>query len=160
MKFAAIAAGLMVTGAFANAAIAAEEGAVYQWVDKDGTPHYQDRPPEGAESSARELSLRYRLTDSDQVAAATKSKAEANDVAQLREQQQAEDQANEEADRDQVRNEREEGCAKARERLQKYETAHRLYKPGPDGQRNYLTDEEIDAARLEARRTVDEWCGE
>lgn len=160
MKLVAAAAGLIVTGAFVTAAIAAEEGAVYQWVDKDGTPHYQDRPPEDMETSARELSLRYRLTDGEQLAAASKSKAEADDVAQLREQQQAEDRTSEDADREQVRSEREEGCAKARERLQKYETAHRLYKPGPDGQRNYLTDEEIDAARLEARRTVDEWCGE
>ncbi len=159
MKASAAVMGILLSGALATPAGAADEGTVYLWVDKDGTPHYQDRPPEGA-GSAQELNLRYRLTDAPAVAAAAKSRAETREVAQLREQQQAEDQANEAADREKVLTEREKGCAAARERLQKYETAHRLYKPGPDGQRNYLSDEEIDAARLEARRTVEEWCGE
>jgi hypothetical protein len=138
---------------------AADEGTVYLWVDEDGTPHYQDRPPEGSEA-AQELNLRYRLTDAPTVAAAAKRNAETDEVTRLREQQQAEDEAGNEADRQDVLSEREQGCVKARERLEKYETAHRLYKPGPDGKRNYLTDEEIDAARLEARQAVDEWCGE
>lgn len=158
MKTAA-AMGLVLSAAIAAPSWAADEGAVYLWVDKDGTPHYQDRPPEG-ELDARELNLRYRLTDGQAVAAAGARQDETEEVANLREQQQGEDAANEEADRERVLGEREQGCAKARERLAKYDSAHRLYKPGPDGARNYLTDEEIDAARLEARRTVDEWCGE
>ncbi|WKZ12735.1 MAG: DUF4124 domain-containing protein [Gammaproteobacteria bacterium] len=159
MKASAAVMGIVLSGALATLAGAADEGTVYRWVDPDGTPHYQDRPPEGAEA-AQELSLRYKLTDSPALAAATKNRAEAQSVAQLREKQQAEDQASDDTDREKVLSEREQGCAKARERLQKYETAHRLYKPGPDGQRNYLSDEQIDAARLEARRTVEEWCGE
>lgn len=159
MKASAAVMGIVLSSALASVAGAADEGTVYLWVDQNGTPHYQDRPPEGADS-ARELNLRYKLTDSQSVAAAAKARAETQDVVQLRERQQAEDQANAEADREQVLSEREKGCATARERLQKYDTAHRLYKPGPDGERIYLTNEEIDAARLEARKTVDEWCGE
>lgn len=137
----------------------ADEGAVYRWVDKDGTPHYQDRPPENMDA-AQELNLRYRLSDPAALASAASRKAEGDDVAQLREQQQAEDQAAAEQDRQDVLNENEAYCAKARERLQKYETAHKLYRPGPDGERKYLSDEEIDAARLEARQAVDQWCGQ
>jgi hypothetical protein len=42
--------------------------------------------------------------------------------------------------------------------MEKYDTAHKLYKPLPNGERQYLTDQEMDAARAEARKTVDEWC--
>lgn len=140
---------------------AAEEGNVYVWLDKDGTPHYQDRPPEGVSTeTARQLNLRYRLTDPQALAAAGKDKAASEDLVKLREGQQAEDKATAAAEREKLDKEREEGCTAAREKAQRYETAHRLYKPGPDGKRTYLNDEELDAARAEARRDVDEWCGQ
>ena len=95
--------------------------------------------------------MRYKLTDGQTVAAANKQKAELADAAQIREKQQAEDKAAEEQDKEKVAGEREQACEQAKERLQKYDTAHRLYKPGPDGKRTYLTDEETDAARADAR---------
>ncbi|MCC7330497.1 MAG: DUF4124 domain-containing protein [Gammaproteobacteria bacterium] len=139
---------------------AADQGSVYQWVDKDGTPHYQDRPPEdvNAAQAAKELSLRYKATDAEAMAAAAKKKSELDSAADLRKKQQAGDSKADASERDQVKGEREQGCEQARDKLQKYETAHRLYRPGADGERHYLSDEEIDAARAEARRAVDEWC--
>ena len=44
--------------------------------------------------------------------------------------------------------------------MAKYEQARRIYRPGPEGQRIYLTDEELDAERANARRAVGEWCGQ
>lgn len=158
MKAAFNAAGVALCALLAGAAGAAEDGTVYLWVDPDGTPHYQDRPPDGA--PAKELSLRYRLSDPAALQAATQRKAELADAAAVREGQQAEDAASEQAAQAQVKRQREANCQQARERLAKYETAHRLYKPGPDGERQYLTDEQTDAARAEARRTVDEWCSD
>ncbi|MCC7257309.1 MAG: DUF4124 domain-containing protein [Gammaproteobacteria bacterium] len=161
MKAASAIVGVILTAAFTAGAVAAEQGNVYRWVDKDGTPHYQDRPPEGLDpGAATALSLRYRMTDQAAMAATAKQKAELDDVAKLREQQQAADKSAGDTEREQVAREREQGCETARAKAEKYETAHRLYRPGPDGQRTYLTDEEIDAARVEARRAVAEWCGE
>lgn len=163
MKTTSVLSGIALSAAFALVAapaIAADEGTVYLWVDKDGTPHYQDRPPEGDVSAAQELSVRYKLTDGQALAAANKRKAELAGAADLREKQQADDKTTEDADRQQVMDERQKGCQSAKDRLAKYETAHRLYKPGPDGKRTYLSDEETDAARAAARRDVDEWCGE
>lgn len=160
MRAASAILGVVMSAALAGLAGAAEQGTVYLWVDKDGTPHYQDRPPEGSSpQEAKELSLRYKLTDGQAVAAANKQKSELDGAADLREKQQAEDKSAEQADKEQVANEREQGCQQAREKLQKYDSAHRLYKPGPDGKRTYLTDEETDAARAAARADVDEWCG-
>ena len=145
----------------ATRAAASEQGAVYQWVDKDGTPHYQDRPPEdvNAAQAAKAMNLRYKMTDAEAMAAAAKKQSELDGAADLRKDQQAEDKKAAADDRQEVKGEREKGCQQARDTLQKYETAHRLYRPGADGQREYLSDEEIDAARVNARKTVEQWCG-
>ncbi len=166
MKAVSAIAGTILSAMLIASAGATEQGNVYRWVDKDGTPHFQDRPPEGTDpTEATAMSLRYRMTDNAAVTASNRQKAELADVAGLREKQQAADAAAaggspEDADRAQVAREREQGCETARAKAQKYETAHRLYRPGPDGKRTYLTDEEIDAARVNARRDVAEWCGE
>jgi hypothetical protein len=49
-------------------------------------------------------------------------------------------------------------CSEAQERYKKYIESRRLYKPGKDGERTYLTDQEIDAERLNAKREVDATC--
>ena len=49
-------------------------------------------------------------------------------------------------------------CADARQRYQTYAESHRLYEQGEDGQRRYLTSEEIDAARSSAKQVMDQFC--
>ena len=158
MRAAAVLLGAALSVATAGLA-AAEDGTVFVWTDKDGTPHYQDRPPDERPDTARELSLRYKLTDADAIAAEKKRQGELSDAARVREQQQSEDADSEKADKAKVRDEAEQSCKIARERLQKYDTAHRLYKPSPDGSRTYLSDDETDQARADARRDVDQFCG-
>jgi hypothetical protein len=165
MKAVSVVCGVVMSVSLAGLAAragAAEQGAVYQWVDKDGTPHFQDRPPEdvNAAQAAKEMNLRYKMTDSEAMAAAARKQADLTSAADLRKTQQAEDKKADGDDKQQVMGEREKGCQQARDKLQKYETAHRLYRPGADGQREYLTDEEIDAARVDARKAVDQWCGQ
>jgi hypothetical protein len=160
MKPTAIVPGALVAALLAGIAGAADEGSVYVWKDKDGTPHYQDRPPEGDPAAAQEMSLRYRLTDAEAVAAAGRKSAEEKAETDKQDQVRSEDEAAAKAEKDKLMSEREKGCASARERLAQYDTAHRLYRPGPDGERIYLTDEEIDRARADASRTVADWCGE
>ena len=55
--------------------------------------------------------------------------------------------------------ERAKNCASARERKTRYDESHRLYKPGPNGDRVYLNDAEIDEARAKAAADVATWCG-
>ena len=49
-------------------------------------------------------------------------------------------------------------CADARQRYQAYTESYRLYEQTPDGQRRYLTSEEIDAARAGAKQVMDQFC--
>ncbi len=136
----------------------AQEGSVYKWVDKDGTIHYTDRPP--VSGNAELLSISSRRTDKSAVQARLAKRAEANEVAALREAQQAEDAAAEQENQAQIAEQRRANCQQARGTLKKYDDAHILYKPGENGEREYLSDAEIDAARIAARRSVKEWCGE
>ena len=79
---------------------------------------------------------------------------------EIREGLEAEANAAADADRQKVLAEREANCKASRDRVAKYSTAMRLYRPGPNGERVYLTSEELDVERADAQRAVDQWCSE
>lgn len=136
----------------------AQEASVYRWVDAQGIVHYSDQP--AADSSAEELPIRYRKTDRGALQARLKAKSELDAAGALREGQEADADAAAEADRQKVLAERDTNCKTARDRVAKYSNALRLYKPGPNGERVYLNDEELDVERAEANRAVEQWCTE
>jgi hypothetical protein len=49
-------------------------------------------------------------------------------------------------------------CEYSRQMLESYTTSHRLYRQGADGEREYLSAGEIDAARARAQSDVAAWC--
>ena len=51
-------------------------------------------------------------------------------------------------------------CIEARQRYQTLMDNWRVYEPGPDGERTYLTSEQIDAARANAKTAMDEFCAD
>ena len=50
-------------------------------------------------------------------------------------------------------------CKKAKEKYEQAITAHRMYKEGKNGEREYLSSAELDQARLNARQQMDQSCG-
>ena len=79
----------------------------------------------------------------------------------LREDQQDDADAETEAtQREKDLAERAATCKQAQERVTNYNQAQKLYKPGPNGDRIYLTDEELDAERADAQRVMEEWCSD
>jgi hypothetical protein len=160
MKRLTAASGLLVlamAGAFSTAAIA-QESSVYKWVDAQGVPHYSDQPP--MDNSASELPIRFRKTDRGALQARTQARAELDAAGEIREGQEADAAAAAEADRLKVIAERDTNCKASRDRVAKYRTALRLYRPGPNGERVYLTSEELDVERADAQRAVDQWCSQ
>ena len=143
-----------------------QQAAVYKWVDDQGVPHYSDQPPVNAASET--LPIRYRRTDKSTAQARTKGNETQGDAATPPEGQQDADDAAGSADAadaamtDRERNlaQRAATCKKAQERVANYNQAQKLYKPGPNGDRIYLTDEELDAERADAERVMEEWCRE
>lgn len=49
-------------------------------------------------------------------------------------------------------------CTDARQQYQMLMTSWEVYTPGPDGTRTYLTSEQIDLARENAKQVMDQFC--
>ena len=50
-------------------------------------------------------------------------------------------------------------CKAAQERYQKYIEVRKIYREDKDGQRTYLSDQEMDKERTDAKLQVDQLCG-
>lgn len=155
-------AGLLCLCALAGSAAGQEVSAsVYKWVDAQGVTHYSDQPPPG--SNAEEMAtIRYRkAAGSASAPAKAKGKADAGEA-----QGQGADKGGDAvepgegsaSEKDKLLAQRQANCKEARERVSKYDSAQRLYRPGPNGEREYLTDEELDTERANARRAVEQYC--
>ncbi len=143
MKRVLLCAALMAWSAMASAV-------VYKWVDAQGKVQYGDRPPDGVHAEVVELLGTHtgRANKSDATAAASAKgpppepsekdakKAVDSDVAQTRDKQ----------------------CADAQDRYKKLIEGRRLYKTGENGERQYLTSDEIDSERVNAKRDIDTIC--
>jgi hypothetical protein len=55
--------------------------------------------------------------------------------------------------------ERVRNCAVAQERAERYRVSQRLFRTLPNGEREYLSDAELDQARARADADVANWCG-
>jgi len=134
---------------------AAQAGEVFMTKDAQGRPIYTDRPDS---LPAQKLNVATKATEPLEVKnrydeqmkgyaagdkAATDAAKRAADQAQAKEMS-----ATDKAKR----------CADTRLRYEYYMNAQRLYEAGPNDERRYLNDEEIDAARTNAKKTMDEFC--
>jgi hypothetical protein len=84
---------------------------------------------------------------------ATRPPIDANANAQLK------DAATRQAVDKDIASKRAEDCKQARQKYEQAITAHRMYKEGKNGEREYLSDTELDQARFNARQQMDRSCG-
>lgn len=130
---------------------AAASAGVYTWTDAQGRVHYSDKPAAGAET----LDIKTSPTDPTRIAAQQKQ-AEEQQAADAQAQQKAVETAKvseEDAKK------REENCQKAHARRSAITGAQRPYRTQPDGERHYLSSEEIDQEIKDAEAGVGQWCG-
>jgi uncharacterized protein DUF4124 len=137
-------------------ATAAYGGQVYKSTDANGNVVFSDRPSDKSEPvnvavpSVGRPGNPITAPAAKAVAGNPQAGAQANAAGQKKEKVQTP------AEKDA---ERAKNCASARDRKTRYEESHRLYKPGPNGDRVYLNDAEIDEARAKAAADVATWCG-
>jgi hypothetical protein len=128
---------------------------VYKWIDAQGKVQYGDRPPDGVHAQIVE-GLGSRGTRSEQtrptVASAPASTASSQPA------KNAQDAGTKKAVADDVAQIKEKQCADAQARYKSLIEGRRIFKSGTDGERQYLTSEEIDAERLNAKREIDNIC--
>lgn len=128
---------------------------VYRWVDEHGEAHYSDRWVPGSELIK---SSKPRPTEPTPSASQAPSKAPTSSANQTPAAKQ--EQANEAAVKADVAKTKDVQCKQAKDRYQKAVEARRIYKPGKEGEeRVYMTDQETDAYRLQARNDVTLTCG-
>jgi hypothetical protein len=126
---------------------------VYKWVDAQGKVHYGDQPPDGVKAEVVELLGTHtsRSATANPTASTQNSKPAAPG-------QSSSSDSDKKAVAEDVAATREKQCADAQENYKKLIEGRRLFKTGPDGERQYLTSDEIDAQRLTAKQDVDTIC--
>jgi hypothetical protein len=134
-----------------SAAMAAD---IYKWTDANGNVHYNDRP---LSESAERVAIESRSTN--RAAVRAQSEANSESWAEAREARQtARDEAPTTAERRAEVEQKQQQCESYREALRKMLDSRRLYREGADGERVYLDDSQIDAARASAQSQVEEFC--
>jgi len=124
---------------------------VYEWTDAHGQVHYTDQWVPGAKVVTTADALHAAAADSG----ADKAIQKEGDVASqgLKEQQQAASVQQDEAKARAAR------CTQEKEQYQKMIESRRIFTTDKNGNRTYMSDAEMDAARLQARQAMDADCG-
>jgi uncharacterized protein DUF4124 len=124
---------------------------LYKYVDKDGKTVYSDQPPMNVESK------QISGPSSPAAAAGPKSFLERDkELEKTRVENREKAKKSEETARRAEENV--ERCAQARQALQTYSDGGRIYKYNEKGERTFMEENEIDAARGKAQRDADEAC--
>lgn len=128
---------------------------VYRFKDEKGNVLYTDKP---STLPAERLDVQSQKTDV--VAVQARQEAEQKRLqegARARDQQRGQRDEEQEAAQLSAKD-KAERCAKARERYDSYMISQKLYEQLPNGERRYLTSQELDAARASAKAAMDAMC--
>jgi hypothetical protein len=126
---------------------------VYKWVDAQGKLQYGDRPPDGVHAEVVEL-LGTHVARS---AAPPPSQAASSARAVPKDPTAKPDDAKAAVDAD-VAQTRDKQCTEAQDRYKKLIEGRRIYRTGPNGEREYMTSQELDTERVNAKRDIDTIC--
>ena len=128
---------------------------VYKWTDAQGKLQYGDRPPDGVHAEVVQLLGTHPTTTARNASTAP---AQASSAARAAANPTAKDAQDKQAVDEDVANTRDKQCSEAQDRYKKLIEGRRLYKTGPSGERQFMTSEEIDTERLNAKRDIDNIC--
>jgi hypothetical protein len=134
---------------------------VYKWIDAQGKLQYGDRPPDGVHAEVVELlgtHVARAAAAREAAAPASSSSSSASSSSRAPAPGTPDDATLKKSVEGDVEQTREKQCADAQDHYKKLIEGRRLYKSGPNGERQYLTSEEIDSERLNAKRDLDAIC--
>jgi hypothetical protein len=141
----------LVVAALALALAPAASAALYKYLDKNGKTVYSDTPPTDVDAK--------RLSAPPPPATGNgKSYVERDKEAQKAREKSGED-AKKTAEKEKAEQQKKLRCEQARSNLQIYTDGGRILKNNASGERDYMSDEEIEAERAKMQKIVDEACG-
>jgi len=151
MRYLAIAVALMLAVTAASTAVA---GDIFKWTDEDGDVHFSDVP---VSAEAKKVAIQSRPTNPAHVQAMVQSRTDA--AAKAAEEQAAATPTGPSPEELQAQADaRAEKCSTSRAQLQKYVTSRRLYRQDENGERVYLDEDEMQAARERVENQVQDYC--
>lgn len=122
---------------------------IYRWTDANGQVHFGQRP---AAAGAEVIEIKPQVVERDALTREREARASRFYEARREEQAQASVAAA------QNRAERANECSKLRRMLADIPEGLRYYQETADGQRNYLSDEQLDTTRRQLRDRMSERC--
>jgi hypothetical protein len=143
MKRLLLCTALMVWSSLASAV-------VYKWTDAQGKVQYGDRPPDGVHAEVVEMLGTHsgRAATSPANLGTHPTIAAPSGVTPQEKQSVQQD----------VESARVKQCSDAQDHYKKLIEGRHLYKTGDDGEKQFLTSDEIETERLNAKRDVDSVC--
>lgn len=133
---------------------------IYKWTDADGNIHYGDRPTADGvtiPATVERVAVVSRRTDPGEVQAGVDARLE-REAARSEARDAAADKKAEAEKLQAEAKERATKCSSYRERMQKFSDSRRLYRVDDNGEREYLDDSQMNAARDQVREQVEEYC--
>jgi hypothetical protein len=138
----------LIAAVVALALVPAASAELYKYVDKNGKTVYTDQPPTDVDAK--------RMSGP---AVPDKGKSYVEKDKELEKgREKAREEAKKSGEAEKVAAAKKERCDNARSRLQIYTEGGRILKPGANGEREFLSDEEIEAERAKAQKQVEEAC--
>jgi len=125
---------------------------LYKYVDKDGKTVYSDQPPANVDSQQLHVNTGVSSSNAPAGSAVARDKAlEKGREADRDKAKKAETEANNAKVAEQK-------CAQAKQDYQTYQDGGKLFKYNKAGEREFLSDEEIEAKRRSSKADMDEAC--
>lgn len=128
---------------------------VYKWIDAQGKLQYGDRPPDGVHAEVVELLVAHGGAAAAHTASTSSTPTAPKAVPARPSTKDSDDRKAVDQDVAQTKDKQ---CTDAQERYKKLIEGRHIYKTGPDGERQFMTSEEIDTERLNAKRDIDSIC--
>jgi hypothetical protein len=145
----------ILTAATAWLAAAPAAADVYKFKDDQGNVLYTDKP---ATLPAERLNIQSQKTDTVAVQTRQQDELKRLQDADNANQQAASDSRVQQQAAQTSATQKADQCVKARQRYDSYMNSQRLFEQSADGQRRYLSDDELTAARASAKASMDVMC--
>jgi hypothetical protein len=136
---------------------------LYKWTDESGKVHYSDQPPPGdvkkSEAIKPPKSAAADVSGATGANASAKPKTAAELDMEFRKRRVEAAEAESKAQKEQeAAAEKKRNCQRATAQVASLERGGRITRPGPNGEQNYMSDDEIAKEVVSARKAADSWC--
>lgn len=128
---------------------------VYKYTDEKGNTQYTDKP---ATLPAERLNVQTQKTDTVAVQAREDAEQKRMQNAAQGRAQTSQQRSEEQAASQLTAKDKADRCVQARQRYDMYMNSQRLFETMPGGERRYLSDAELDAARNSAKVSMEAMC--